>query len=82
LIIIDVQKKHEDVVLQLPNVTSTLSDYMITLSKTVIPAWIAGIQTPWMDLSLPSHTTTLRAGHGTGYPLPGEYDELSYNLTK
>ena len=20
--------------------------------------------------------------HGTGYPLPGEYDELSYNLTK
>jgi hypothetical protein len=20
--------------------------------------------------------------HGTGYPLPGGYDELSYNLTK
>jgi len=20
--------------------------------------------------------------HGTGYPLPGEYDELTYNLTK
>jgi hypothetical protein len=27
---------------------------MITPSKIVIPAWIAGIQAPWMDLSLPS----------------------------
>ena len=35
-------------------VSSTLSDYMITLFKIVIPAWIAGIQAPWMDLSLPS----------------------------
>ena len=34
--------------------SSTLSDYMITLSSIVIPAWIAGIQAPWMDLSLPS----------------------------
>jgi hypothetical protein len=33
---------------------STLPDYMTTLSKIVIPAWIAGIQAPWMDLSLPS----------------------------
>ena len=50
---------------------STLSDYMITQSKIVIPAWttakdggsaagkqelapLAGIQAPWMDLSLPS----------------------------
>jgi hypothetical protein len=35
-------------------VNSTLSDYMITQSKIVIPAGIAGIQAPWMDLSLPS----------------------------
>jgi hypothetical protein len=27
---------------------------MITLSKIVILAWIAGIQAPWMDLSSPS----------------------------
>ena len=27
-------------------------------------------------LNLPSHTTTLRTGHGTGYPLPGEYGGL------
>jgi hypothetical protein len=27
---------------------------MITLSKIVIPAWIAGIQAPWMGSSLPS----------------------------
>ncbi|MDD5265872.1 MAG: hypothetical protein PHO08_01920 [Methylococcales bacterium] len=42
----------------------------------------AGTQAPWMDLSLPSHTTTLRAGHGTGYPLPGGYNEFEHNLTK
>ena len=35
-----------------------------------------------MELSLPSHTTTLRTGHGTGYPLPGGYDEIEQNLTK
>jgi len=35
-------------------INSTLSDYMITLFKIVIPAWIAGIQAPWMDFSLPS----------------------------
>jgi hypothetical protein len=27
---------------------------MITIIRIVIPAWIAGIQTPWMDFSLPS----------------------------
>jgi hypothetical protein len=27
---------------------------MIYIFKIVIPAWIAGIQAPWMDLSLPS----------------------------
>jgi hypothetical protein len=32
---------------------STWSDYMIILSKIVIPAWTTGVQAPWMDLSLP-----------------------------
>jgi hypothetical protein len=27
---------------------------MFYVSKIVIPAWIAGTQFPWMDLSLPS----------------------------
>jgi len=27
---------------------------MDNLNKIVIPAWIAGIQAPWMGLSLPS----------------------------
>jgi len=31
-------------------------------SKIVIPAWIAGIQAPWMGLSLPSMAL--------GFPLP------------
>jgi hypothetical protein len=56
----------------IPN--SSLSDYKITLPKNVIPAWIAGIQAPWMDWSLPSMEP--------GYPLPDRYDGLSYNLTK
>jgi len=30
------------------------SDYMLQFSKIVIPAGIAGIQAPWMGLSLPS----------------------------
>jgi hypothetical protein len=32
---------------------STLSDYMYALPKTVIPAWIAGIQAPGMVRSSP-----------------------------
>jgi len=43
-------------------------------SEIVIPAWIAGIQAPWMGLSLTSMEP--------GYPLPGGYDELKHNLTK
>jgi hypothetical protein len=35
-----------------------------------------------MDLTLPSLSATLRTGHGTGYPLPGEYDELLYKPDK
>jgi len=35
-------------------VSSTLSDFMITQFKIVIPAGIAGIQAPGMDFSLPS----------------------------
>jgi hypothetical protein len=31
-----------------------LSDYKTLFSELVIPAGIAGIQIPWMDLSLPS----------------------------
>jgi len=50
--------------------------YTLSVTKTVIPAGIAGIQATWMYLSSPSLTTTLRTGHGTGYPLPGGYDEL------
>jgi hypothetical protein len=42
------------VTLEYAALSSTLSDYMITLSRIVIPAWIAGIQGPWMDLSLTS----------------------------
>jgi len=56
-------------------INSTLSDFMIIQFKIAIPAWIAGIQTPWMDLSLPS-----MALHWI--PAPGGYDELAYNLTK
>jgi hypothetical protein len=54
-------------------VNSTLSDYMITLSMIVIPAWNRNPGS--MDgfkLTIP----------GTGYPLPVGYDELFYNLTK
>jgi len=40
---------------------SILSDFMITQSKIVIPAWIAGIQAPWMDLSLPSMALDTRS---------------------
>jgi len=29
-------------------IKSTFSDYMNTFFKVVIPAWIAGIQAPWM----------------------------------
>jgi hypothetical protein len=39
----------------------------------------AGIQTIWKYLSSPSLSTTLRTSHGTGYPLPGGYDELPCN---
>ena len=48
---------------------STFSDLIIIQSKIVIPAWIAGIQAPWMDLSLPWYFI---------FPT-GEYDELAYN---
>jgi hypothetical protein len=41
---------------------------MITLFSIVIPAWIARFQVPWIDFEL-----TIP---GTGYPLPGGYDEL------
>jgi hypothetical protein len=52
---------------------STLSDFMITQPKIVIPAWIAGIQAPWMVL----------AYHPWRWiPAPGGYDELVYNLIK
>ena len=53
--------------------SSTLSDFMITQPKIVIPAWIAGIQAPWMVL----------AYHPWRWiPAPGGYDDLAYNLTK
>ena len=45
-------------------INSTLSDYMITLSMIVIPAWIAGIQVPWMDLCLPSMALDTRFPSG------------------
>jgi hypothetical protein len=40
---------------------STLSDFMNTQPQIVIPAGIAGIQTPWMDLSLPSMALDTRS---------------------
>jgi hypothetical protein len=50
-------------------------------TEIVIPAGrakrgLAGIQAPMDGLGLPSLTTTLRTVHGTGYPLPGGYDEF------
>ncbi len=35
-------------------INSILSDYKTLFSELFIPAGIAGIQIPWMDLSLPS----------------------------
>jgi hypothetical protein len=47
---------------------------MIYLFKIVIPAWIAGIQTPWMDLNLPSMALDTR--------FPAGMTSLRINLTK
>jgi len=54
----------------------------------VIPAGIAGIQAPWMDLSLPSMAldpatapALLYLLHPCSRPAPGGYDELAYNLS-
>jgi hypothetical protein len=58
--------------MRIPN--STLSDYMIYFSKIVIPAWIAGIQAPWMGLSLPSMVLDTR--------FPAGMTGLRINLTK
>jgi len=47
------QRKYIDFIDFYADLSSTLSDYMITLSRIVIPAGrakrgLAGIQTPWM----------------------------------
>ncbi len=47
---------------------STLSDYLITQSMSVISAWIAEIPAPWMALSLTSMALDTRFLEG--------YDEL------
>jgi hypothetical protein len=59
---------------------------MIYLFKIVIPAWIAGIQSPWMDLSLPSMAldpatapcVALPPASMQVDPLPCGYDELAH----
>jgi hypothetical protein len=55
-------------------VNSTLSDYMITIFKD---------RHSGMDcrnpVSMDGFELTI---HGTGYPLPGGYDEFAHNLTK
>ena len=53
---------------------STLLDYMITIFRIVLPAWIAGIQAPWMDLSSPSMALDTR--------FPAGMTSLRINLTK
>jgi hypothetical protein len=53
---------------------------MITQFKIVIPAWIAGAEDREANpVSMDGFELTI---HGTGYPLPGGYDELVRNLTK
>jgi hypothetical protein len=47
---------------------------MSTIFKIVIPAWIAGIQAPWMDLSSPSMALDTR--------FPAGMTSLGINLTK
>jgi hypothetical protein len=58
----------------LTKMVNSLSDYMYALPKTVIPAWIAGIQAPWIGskFTIP----------GTGCPLPCGHDGLSSHLTE
>ena len=55
-------------------INSTLSDYMITIFKDChsgMDCWNPGSMNGF-ELAI----------HGTGYPLPGGYDELEHNLTK
>jgi len=55
-------------------INSTLSDYMITIFKD---------RHFGMDCRNPGSMDGFElAIHGTGYPLPGGYDELEHNLTK
>jgi len=57
-----------------PAPSSTLSDYMVT----IFPERHSG-----MDCRNPGSMDGFKLTiHGTGYPLPGGYDELAHNLTK
>jgi hypothetical protein len=57
-----------------PRISSTLSDYIITIFK---------YRHSGMDCRNPGSMDGFKpAIHGTGYPLPGEYDVLVHNLTK
>jgi len=47
---------------------------MIYLFKFVIPAWVAGFQTPWMGFNLPSMALDNR--------IPAGMTRLRINLTK
>jgi hypothetical protein len=68
---------------------------MITQFKIIIPAWIAGqirrkricidpigVQGRKPCMNPGSMDGFELAIHGTGYPLPGGYDGLTYNLAK
>jgi hypothetical protein len=56
------------------SLNSTLSDYIITIFK---------YRHSGMDCRNPGSMDGFKpAIHGTGYPLPGEYDVLVHNLTK